>query len=1669
MGNDVEMVSDLEKYMTRYIFLLEENIQLLDLDFAIQATKLLSNHLMTLCHPINTQVANIIVKILQYVPQKYMLAVWMIDEEKNIPERFREVLPPPKWFHDQLLLKFQESYRKPVTTSVKVLGEWQKTLTELVKCCRRCWTDVSCVSTHDFDPTSSDIFIQSGLMKLFMPMAKAYEVDYGPWEILPVCFSTSWEQSWTAMLARASEYAWANNLPSLNAKYNPRIIHHLTRLLLKVPELPKSSAVEYTETRKSTDCSHIVESEPLYYFRNVAEVLIYNIKPFSESPEMFNNVLDLLRLLAPYTHSEIKSKEDKNIATFISEIMTAYCNRVGRERHPASKVRKSRLGRQEDLALINVLLPMALSGIFKSNSGSREEYTDALCTLAALDPISVLPKISEATLHSLSTTTEPMSMIVTLALYHRLARLMLTYQPATVAAVISLVEKSFVDFSEINKSLHFAGLYFAIVTNAPVLDYASHVDPYNLNPADLQKVFTPLFGYKTSETQSLFDDMEAKYPFYSLQNYPSETLTDPEVERLDDQAPRMTDDGELNLLVSYQTPDEIRIALQLRFELASQLATWAESLVSAILTGITKVNTSEASVGDDLASAIKGVILYIVTKLDAETHQKIVDKILQWLITHENTGCQQLINSVVSTVAAFPGKNTLKQYIDKIFPMIVMVNPQGKLSRNKRFGKPRQVWLANIIRATMLLCSREHVKECKEDIAKLSWVMIQSASEAMSKSGLKLCDVYAQSLTDTSPRSTSAPGKRLKTPTENFLSWGFPRWLDLTSKNYQVEFCYVVEPITWTTMTEDDLKSALGMITSVAFKYCKTIQQNLEITGWSIEAISSAFAQAAEGHLISLPDVETADIDPAESSNIKSRKFTAFIRIARMFKRINTALGQCTPDEREVNVEGLLTVGAIKSPIGSILLANTRDFVVAASRKYMGLNLSKSDQLHIGDFGTPLDKSGDMDIVKVSKKLINTTNKALGRSYFSATPAEIIKNVEIWKQYYAWTDVRARISNLAFLANLIENVYVDKSYYLWDMRNYLRRSNLPLSGARLDLINLTLSHTNYLYADVRIVAQTSVLDAAATHARGNAKIAEYIVSAFVVLAQKFVDLNVFTPVAPSPAVQSGGSLRPEDDVEPTEAVVCSAMIEETIIQEPLPHIPVVHGEGAVAVDHPSKKSVKSRLDVPGPKGTEDRMILQVNITGLLYLLVEKRIYSQLGSESKARLIASMIDLLSHPVDNESLKNRIIMFVRFIFENRTACNPGDARKLLDKTLSTLDKITYWRGKIICLATIVTNIHPEVLRNQTELINRIGLTLARLNKQNAGLQVILTELGLGILLYLIVHGNIIRSTETEIGTLIECLIQDRTVIDNIWKVIPICHLQLRKKSTDQIYSVIIDIIRMEISWPRLRIMKFWKSMTVHCCLLAQTYMEFIHKFSPQSINKIVEKHVVPILNELSNHPISDDESHAAVALSVAGIIAATRNWSTQSMVEIFTYLQPIVTTEMGRFTEFSVWLDAARYMIHQGPSDQPVLSDVYVTLVHNLIINGVVVSDRFVAISEDPEGEDIATKIIDSRRKVVTLKFMNSLYSRYPECIRLHLTKILQPNSPWIFSAHSKLNEDSISLVLDILSTLEFQRPKKNHEAEIADKQLSELYSNIFKLEVPKLLEALTKPKLGRMRY
>lgn len=405
---------------------------------------------------------------------------------------------------------------------------------------------------------------------------------------------------------------------------------------------------------------------------------------------------EIVAIIGPYTHkSSSAGKWEKGIGSFMAELVNTYLKRVGRERsiyvNASAGYNGSsslRLGPRDDITLVNLMLPLALEGIMKKNQEIGSLYENAVADLCALHPQMSLPYIVNTLSESMEVISEPLSTIVCLKLMSRISRLLCLYSPQTLTQYVFPLASTGLDISHPLKTISVLSLFLSLMNFFPIIDHDSLYDFYGVQGLeDLLENLTPMFGFKTTENQHLFEDF--KLPFSNIQNYPAERLDDkiPQTQTLGYVAPYARQKPGTQEMVSpgYQNTEEFKLMLELRSEIHATMGSWILESISKLLEMVDKINVAEAMLEDQWLDSISGLITCMCQNTSRATVEAAATIFLNWCLKQPRMGSLKFAQSVAE---ALGGANLFTLAI-KVF--------QPKLFAAKNTSKEMTIWLTKIL------------------------------------------------------------------------------------------------------------------------------------------------------------------------------------------------------------------------------------------------------------------------------------------------------------------------------------------------------------------------------------------------------------------------------------------------------------------------------------------------------------------------------------------------------------------------------------------------------------------------------------------------------------------------------------------------------------------------------------------------------------------------------------------------------------------------------------------------------------------------------------------------------------------------------------------------------------------------------------------------------------
>nr|CEL65957.1 TPA: hypothetical protein BN1204_017880 [Neospora caninum Liverpool] len=163
-------------------------------------------------------------------------------------------------------------------------------------------------------------------------------------------------------------------------------------------------------------------------------------------------------------------------------------------------------------------------------------------------------------------------------------------------------------------------------------------------------------------------------------------------------------------------------------------------------------------------------------------------------------------------------------------------------------------------------------------------------------------------------------------------------------------------------------------------------------------------------------------------------------------------------------------------------------------------------------------------------------------------------------------------------------------------------------------------------------------------------------------------------------------------------------------------------------------------------------------------------------------------------------------------------------------------------------------------------------------------------------------------------------------------------VRLAGTDSAYQLVVDVIKIDRSWPSSRTSRVSKALSLHNTLSAKTYFQFLFATRdrvdacvssggghargengdmPESFSSLFQTLGEELL-ALSKHPSSEVEYHIAIVEIVSGAAAALRKQNDEEIRrELWKGLWPAMVAEYKQMDEVRLlaWLDAIRFAVQR----------------------------------------------------------------------------------------------------------------------------------------------------------
>lgn len=137
----------------------------------------------------------------------------------------------------------------------------------------------------------------------------------------------------------------------------------------------------------------------------------------------------------------------------------------------------------------------------------------------------------------------------------------------------------------------------------------------------------------------------------------------------------------------------------------------------------------------------------------------------------------------------------------------------------------------------------------------------------------------------------------------------------------------------------------------------------------------------------------------------------------------------------------------------------------------------------------------------------------------------------------------------------------------------------------------------------------------------------------------------------------------------------------------------------------------------------------------------------------------------------------------------------------------------------------------------------------------------------------------------------------------------------------YQLVVDILKIDKTWPYSRTSRLSRNLSLHNCLVAQTTLEFLYETSKGQ----TEFFYAPWIKQLAHfvsQSVGETEHLVAACEIIAGSIRASSCWDTQAQQQLWQLLCPCLVTACQKLDQdlFADLLDAIRYGVDTIPEDR-----------------------------------------------------------------------------------------------------------------------------------------------------
>ncbi|EZG44085.1 hypothetical protein GNI_152570 [Gregarina niphandrodes] len=1453
--------------------------------------------------------------------------LWHVPEDYEALVRFIGFPVRPEWFLDSIGEKYRLSFRRNVNTGGKIFEEWYNSVIHLSHYCKVFWPVLG-----------GQVLVERArrdVLERTSSRALAYMALFDKMVSSQFCFE---------ILARAVKYAWATgqddlfkpsarktstqnmsgagaaagisgnteNVP-LGFTFLPKVCHILSRVGLKVP-----LAVNLSMLTKDVP-------SPM---RSSSIIFTYLLVPKADNGSIPNGDLvwrilaSLFTVLEPCSNPSVMlGKYDKSISHFLSYFLDCYVKRVGRERSWVCSTRvceARKLGPVEDRVIIDMAFPLCREGIMKKSQDTSSRYDLALSLLCALSPTEITQWLHSKLLSVSENISEPLQLLVVLRLTARFSRWIALYSPSTILELFKLIENgSLIDVSEQMKTVALLTCFLSLSTFIPFSEFTNaegepeQADLYGVALEDSWKRLLFMFGAKTAENRTVF---ASQGKVTNIRNYPDCRLADTSSSRTANT--NTGDETEQDECASYQTADNLRTMLEQRQLVSVSVGLFAETLVEKLLAAVDRMGSGSDALDDSLSNTIQLLFYAICTDGPTELVANLNGRFWQWAAATPR-------ESVVKVIAAVAGGLAASRRVDAL---AIALDATEAVAARPAASPAILEWLLKLLRSTISIVDRRLLLRNTLRLARLSWKLLHSSEMKVFKNGTAVLAATIGKLMETEVRPWR-PSSAYESPLDCLVNWLEPAGAFEQRCNKPV--------MEWDEPDDRALDTALALSTLFLelFTELQDRQTNPE-AGRQFDA--AKFVRELRGFirnkddalLTQLAALPTEPTGAAETSGEAGggtelpEAPTVVFRLVRLVKVTVGSLSAVFVDEPSSRLWGATGAAHCGREAGETLLRLAVEFLSSHAAAYAGLAVDAESLSGRLDTEVVTQGQAGTDLSKLLQKMLGLVRVAAARQPPSQKDVEPLKTIEGWSTFGVWSNPLFGLHKYAALEGACPFAYLERVQQEWLYRVSCASERVRFSLDRRWCVCFVLAMTTCVYAQVRVAAQKLLGRLVACHAGARTPVIDALVAEWQLCATEPAIYEGADGAGDHGGAEAGPSVTPrEGGSDAEEEGVDLRKFVKQLSGNHLAATSLAATTGLATKGLAATKGDSSIEESEASRAVSEYKIHR-QMTGLIYVLGEPKMMRRIMAAPHWRnqVCMTLVDALSRPVEEASLRQRLLALARATVDCRSDCNAEDDRQFIRTLLDKLDEPLHWRSQTYCLALVTASLRADTLSQTTEgakLVSRIVGWYVHYATQPSPTpnMVTLSLCGLSILGRLIVkHKEIVCDQETK-----DLLVQK---IDKVLGNLSLVHVQItrNKDGNDLLYHLLVEVIRCDRSWPTSLLGKYHSGFSLHCCCISQTCVQLLRHFlGEEAALEILRTRVLPNTAQAwtaadKNSP-SDEESYSTLAEFSAGLLRAARKWEPKNMKRIFELLVPsLKETIDGQNGDSNIWLDSMRWCVH-----------------------------------------------------------------------------------------------------------------------------------------------------------